>query len=97
MALRDAILTLTEHWPDVERRLSTEQGRALVRAMRSLAQEPDDEDLMFEVVTLLVPVLPRQHPVFEAILIEDVRSTATPRVWARTIERLREIAAESRW
>jgi hypothetical protein len=97
MALRDAIRALSEQWDDVEQQLGPEDGPPLLVAMRSLVLDPDDEDLMFEVVASLADVLPRDHAILAAIAIEDTRSTTTPLVWAQVIERLRDIVAKSSW
>jgi len=91
MALRDAIRVLCDEWTDVERRLDPEDRRLLVNAVRSLTQDPDDEDLMLDVVAHLAGMLSRHHPILAAIAIEDVRSTTTPSVWADVVKRLRQL------
>lgn len=70
MALRDAVLVLSERWPDVRRKLTTEHDRALIQAMSSLTQEPDDEALMLEILSLVASVLPQ---VVDGILIWGFR------------------------
>lgn len=97
MALRDAIRALPEHWPDVERRLCPEDGRLIIEAVRSIAEQPDDEDLMFDLVARLAEVLPRDHQILVAIAVEDSRSTTTPRVWAEVIDRLLDIVENAPW
>jgi hypothetical protein len=97
MALRDAIRALSETWADVQRRLCPEDGRLVIEVTRSLTEDPDDEDLMLELLAHLAQVLPPDHPILTAIAIEDTRSTTTPRVWAEVIEQLRRIVASPTW
>jgi hypothetical protein len=96
MALRDAIRALSELWDDVEQQLCPEDRRPLFVAMRSLVQDPDDEDLMFEVVARLHDVLPRDHDILAAVAIEDTRSSTTTSVaWMEVIERIHDILVEA--
>lgn len=94
MGLPRAIRELTLAWDrDVKARIPDSEQTRVARAMRELVDNKRDLALMNDIVALVANWLPMDHPVREALKIEDDRSVTAAESWAEVIERLGFIVA----
>jgi hypothetical protein len=103
MALPDAIRALADHWSDVHARLGDQARRRLASLVQEFGEHADDpaaqEYTAVEIVELLWPLLPDDHPVRLAMTGDDepTRLTRVSPKWAPITETLlRRIDAANR-
>ena len=96
MGFPRAIRELSVTWErDVKARIPDSEQPRVLRAMRALVDNERDLSLMNDIVALVSNWLPKDHPVREALKIEDDRSVTAATPWAEVIERLGLIVASS--
>jgi hypothetical protein len=86
VGLADAVRALAEAWSDVAGRIDATTRRRLTSLVTELANQDDpaaQQETALEILELLWPLLPADHPVREAMAVGDTtRFTTTVMDWA---------------
>lgn len=94
MAIRAALDTLLEHWWDVLPRLDAGQREAVLTQLRMLDQAPDElaGSTGADILAVVLPALPPEHPVTQAARQDEPRGPTTQTAPTQLFADLRALA-----